>query len=93
MPRSILQLRTRRDLRKVLGDGESPAWRVGRKAAQRVTRVRIVNFDGTQMIEGEFDRGSERQPDGRLIVRFLNGRLADCHVAFDSQNPVRYPAD
>lgn len=45
------------------------------------------------MIEGEFDRDSQRRPDGRLVVQFLNGRLADCRVAFDGQNPVRYPDD
>ena len=56
-----------------------------------VTHIQIVNFEGTQMIEGVFDRnGSARRSDDRLILRFLDGRIVNCNVHFDAQNPVRY---
>ena len=57
-----------------------------------IAQVEIVNFAGTQMIEGDFDPASEREPNGRLVVRFTNGRIVNCQVDFGkTQNPVSYP--
>jgi hypothetical protein len=43
------------------------------------------------MIEGVFDRqASSCRDDGRLVLRFLDGRIVNCRVQFDGQNPVRY---
>jgi len=79
------------DLRVLLAKEESPAWVIAEGNEPRITHVQIVNFDGTQMIEGIFDRnGSQRRDDGRLVVRFLDGRIVNCRVQFDSRNPVRY---
>jgi hypothetical protein len=91
MPKLTVQVRTRDDLRDLLAAGESPAWVISEERQQQLTHVQIVNFEGTQMIEGIFDRtGSGRREDNRLILRFLDGRIVNCDVRFDGQNPVRY---
>jgi hypothetical protein len=91
MPKLTVQVRTRDDLRELLAHGESPAWVISEERQKQITHVQIVNFEGTQMIEGVFDRnGSVRRDDGRLIVRFLDGRIVNRDVRFDGQNPVRY---
>lgn len=33
---------------------------------------------------------SRRRDNGRLVVKFLEGRITNCKVHFDGQNPVRY---
>jgi hypothetical protein len=86
-----VQVRTHDDLRKLLAAGEPPAWVISAEREESITHVQIVDFEGTQMIEGVFDRnGSLRREDGRLVVRFLDGRIVNCNVQFDGQNPVRY---
>jgi hypothetical protein len=43
------------------------------------------------MIEGVFDRNaSYRTEDGRLTLKFLDGRIVNCDIQFGGQNPVRY---
>ncbi|QSJ15571.1 hypothetical protein JYQ62_27645 [Nostoc sp. UHCC 0702] len=91
MPKVIVQVRTRDNLLKLLAQGESQAWVIAEEKAQKITHVQVVNFDGTQMIEGIFDReASWRMNDGRLVLKFLDGCILNCQVKFDSQNPVRY---
>ena len=91
MPKLILRLRTRHDLREILAAEESPAWRIADEKNEQITHVQIVAFDGKQMIEGVFDRtGSYRREDGDLVVKFLDGRIVNCHTEFDGRNPVRY---
>jgi hypothetical protein len=91
MPKLTVQVRTHDDLRQLLASGESPAWVISEDRRQQITHVQVVNFDGAQMIEGIFDRnGSSRRSDDRLILRFLDGRIVNCNVQFDGQNPVRY---
>lgn len=91
MPKVTVQVRTRDDLRQLLAAEESPAWVIAEDKQLRITHVQIVDFDGRQMIEGLFDRkGSERREDGRLVIKFLDGRIINCEVQFDGQNPVRY---
>jgi hypothetical protein len=81
-------LRTEDNLLELLAAEESPAWVIADEKADRITHVQIVNFAGTQMIEGVFDRhGSRRRDDGRLIVQFLDGRIVNCSVQFDARNP------
>jgi hypothetical protein len=75
----------------LLAAGESPAWVVAEEREAKLTHVQVVNFDGTQMIEGVYDRtGSKRREDSRLILRFLDGHIVNCQVRFDGQNPVRF---
>jgi hypothetical protein len=90
MPTLTVQVRTRDNLLELLAAGESPAWVVAEEREPRLTHVQLVNFDGTQMIEGVYDRtGSQPRDDGRLVIRFLDGRIINCKVDFNGQNPVR----
>ena len=91
MAKVTIQVRTRDDLRELLAAEQSPAWVVSEERQQQITHVQVVDFDGRQMIEGVFDRsGSVRREDGRLVIGFLDGRIVNCNVEFESQNPVRY---
>lgn len=91
MPKFTVQVRTHDDLRSLLASGESAAWVIAEVHQHQITHVQVVNFEGTQMIEGVFDRrASNRTDDGRLVLRFLDGRIVNCRVQFDGQNPVRY---
>ena len=91
MPKLVVQVRTHDDLRDLLARGESPAWVIAEDRQQQITHVQIVNLEGTQMIEGVFDRNaSSRRNDNRLVLRFLDGRIVNGCVQFDGQNPVRY---
>jgi hypothetical protein len=91
MPKHTVQVRTRNNLLELLAAGASPAWRVSEDRAKLLTHVHVVNFDGTQRIEGVFDRNaSERREDGDLVLRFLDGRIVNCQVDFASQNPVHF---
>ncbi|HZL38282.1 MAG TPA: hypothetical protein VFC78_23415 [Tepidisphaeraceae bacterium] len=90
MPKLTVQVRTRESLLELLAAGASPAWVVAEHQANLLTHVHIVNFDGTQRIEGVFDRNaSERREDGDLVIRFLDGRIVNCKVEF-SRNPVHF---
>lgn len=91
MPKLTVQVRTHDDLRGLLASGESAAWVISEDRQQATTHVQVVNFEGTQMIEGVFDRNaSGRKDDGRLVLRFLDGRIVNCKVEFQGQNPVGY---
>jgi hypothetical protein len=79
MPKLAVQVRTADDLRNLLARGESPAWVIADDKIQEITHVQVVNFEGTQMIEGVIDgNASSRTDDGRLVLEF------------DGRNPVRY---
>jgi hypothetical protein len=91
MPKLTVQVRTRDDLLQLLATGESAAWVIAEERRQQITHVQVVNFGGTQMVEGIFDRNASLpSEDGRLVLRFLDARIVNCRVEFDGQNPVRY---
>jgi hypothetical protein len=90
VPKLSVQVRTHDNLLELLASGESPAWVIAGDRVPRITNVQVVNWDGTQMIEGVFDPESRRREDGRLVLRFFDAHIANCRVAFDGQNPVRY---
>jgi hypothetical protein len=91
MEKLTLQVRTNDNLLDLLAKSESAAWVVAEDKIQKITHIQVVNFSGTQMIEGEFDRSaSYRTEDGRLVVKFLDGHIINCAVQFVGQNPVRY---
>ncbi|MCL1465225.1 hypothetical protein [Argonema galeatum] len=91
MSKLTLQVRTRDNLLELLASGESQAWVVAEDKFQKITHVQIVNWEGSQMIEGVFDRNaSSRREDGRLVVKFLHGRIVNSNVKFEVQNPVHY---
>ena len=92
-PKQTIRVRTDDDLLSVLAEQASRSWVVGKGMENKISKVEIVNFDGTQRVEGDFDRSSERESNGRLVVRFTNGRVVNCQVDFErAQNPVSYPA-
>ncbi len=94
MPKLTLQVRTRDNLLELLSKNESGAWVVGKDKVQQITHVQVVNFDGTQMIEGVFDRNASHylvvKDKDRLVIKFLDGRIVNCNVEFKGENPVRY---
>jgi hypothetical protein len=96
MAKLTIQLRTADNLLELLAAGQSPAWVVAEQREQQITHVQIVNFAGTQMIEGIFDRNESFRtppPNDRLVIKFLDGRIVNCHVEFEARNPVRYIPD
>ncbi|EAW34667.1 hypothetical protein L8106_22129 [Lyngbya sp. PCC 8106] len=91
MQKLTLQVRTRDHLLDLLAKSESSAWVVAQDKLEKITHIQVVNFAGTQMIEGVFNREySYRKDDGRLVIKFVDGRIVNCNVQFDGQNPVRY---
>jgi hypothetical protein len=93
MSKLTLQVRTNDNLLDLLAQAESPAWVVADDKSRKITHIQVVNFTGTQMIEGVFDRNSSyRQEDNerRLVIKFLDGHIVNCSIKFDGQNPVRY---
>lgn len=94
MSKLTLQVRTRDNLLELLSKNESGAWVVGKDKVQQITHVQVVNFEGTQMIEGVFDRSASHyvvvNDKDRLVIKFLDGRIVNCNVEFNGENPVRY---
>ena len=91
MAKLTLHVRTDDNLLDLLAKSESGAWVIAEDRVQRITHVQVINFVGSQMIEGIFDRSaSYRKEDNRLVVKFLDGRIVNCNVQFVGQNPVRY---
>jgi hypothetical protein len=94
MPKLTLQVRTRDNLLELLAKNETGDWKVGKERIQQITHVQVVNFDGSQMIEGIFDRNASYYlappEDDRLMVKFLDGRIVNCKVEFASRAAFRY---
>ncbi|WP_036487266.1 hypothetical protein [Myxosarcina sp. GI1] len=94
MAKVTLQVRTRDNLLELLANNESGAWVVGKDKVQQITHVQVVNFEGTQMIEGVFDRNASHyvviENKDRLVIKFLDGRIVNCNIKFNGENPVRY---
>jgi hypothetical protein len=94
MPKLTLQVRTRDNLLELLAQNQTGDWIVARDRIPQITHVQVVNFEGSQMIEGIFDRNAsyylDSPNDNRLLVKFLDGRIVNCNVHFTSDNPVRY---
>lgn len=91
MTKLTLQVRTADDLLDLLKSNRSGNWVVARGKEQEIIRIEIVNFDGTQKIDGIFDsEKSFRLDDDRLVIAFTDACVRNCNVSFDSRNPVRY---
>ncbi|NLF70163.1 MAG: hypothetical protein GX575_14080 [Candidatus Anammoximicrobium sp.] len=86
----VVQVRTHDNLLGLLASGQSPAWVIAGGRTPRITKVQVVKWDGTEIIEGVFDPESPRREDGRLVLRFFHAHLVNNREAFDGQNPVRY---
>jgi len=86
-----LLLRTKKDLRTILKDGKSPAWRIAEARVSKITEVNIVDFEGKQMITAEFDlEGSFRNSENKLVVYFKNASIVLCDIVWKGQNSVNY---
>lgn len=93
MPKLTLQVRTRDNLLELLAKNQTGDWIVGKDRIEQITHVQVVNFDGTQMIEGVFDRNAsfyDPSNPKRLLVKFIDGCIVNCNVKFSSENPVSY---
>ncbi len=94
MPKLILQVRTRDNLLELLAKNKTGDWIVGKERIHHITHVHVVNWEGTQRIEGIFDRNEsyylDPTNDNRFLVKFLDGRIINCKVEFHGQNPVSY---
>ena len=91
MTKLTIQVRTTNNLLELLKVGKSGDWVVAQGKEQNITDIEIVNFDGTQKIEGTFDQANSfRLDDGRLVIAFTNACIRNCTVSFDGRNPVRY---
>ncbi len=87
------QVRTHDNLLELLNRSESGGWVVSREKEREIANVQIVNWDGTQMIQAAFDQSSSyrlKDNEKRLVIKFSDGKIINCNVDFDSQNPVRY---
>ena len=88
-----IRLRTSDNLLDLLSKGESWAWKVSKERLKKVSHVQVVNFDGTQMIEGEHGESYDDPREGNehdAVVVFKNARIVNCDVEFSSRNPVGY---
>jgi hypothetical protein len=91
MAQLIIQVRTEDNLLSLLQAHKSGDWVVAQGKEQEITHVEIVNFDGTQKIEGTFDgENSFRLDNGRLVIAFKDACIRNCSVSFEGRNPVGY---
>jgi hypothetical protein len=94
MPKLTLQVRTRDNLLELLAKNETGNWKVGKERIHQITHVQVLNWGGTQMIEGIFDRNASYYlappEDDRLLVKFLDGRIVNCKVKVGDPFAFRY---
>jgi hypothetical protein len=91
MTKLTIQVRTADNLLDLLKASKSGNWVVAQGKEQEITDVEIVNFDGTQKIEGSFDAANSlRLNDNRLVIAFTKACILNCSINFDGRNPVRY---
>ena len=94
MPKLTLQVRTRDNLLELLAKNQTGDWKVGNHKIPLITHVQVLNWDGTQMIEGVFDRNAsyylDPPDDDRLVVKFLDGRIVNCKVKVGDPFAFRY---
>ena len=94
MAKLTLQVRTRDNLLELLAKNQTGDWIVAKEKTHHITHVQVVNWGGTQRIEGVFDRNDSYYlappKANRLLVKFMDGRIVNCNVQFTSDNPVRY---
>ncbi|MEY2859511.1 MAG: hypothetical protein RLZZ74_3827 [Cyanobacteriota bacterium] len=91
MTKLTIQVRTADNLLDLLKANRSGNWVVAHGKEQEISDGEIVNFDGTQKIEGTFDyEKSHRLDDDRLVIAFKDACICNCNVNFNGRNPVRY---
>lgn len=91
----ILRLRTNDDLRQLLKQGNSPAWRIAKNRVDSIQKVEIYNFEGTECLKGDFSKAKsvwkkDEKDNDRLVVAFENGKIEPASYKWVGQNPVKY---
>ena len=72
----VVNVRTQDDLRELLRNRASGNWIIGERRVPQITKVRVFNWDNSQVLKGDFDRAScIRVEDGRLIIAMRNCRI------------------
>jgi hypothetical protein len=72
----VVNVRTQDDLRELLRNRASGNWIIGERRVPQITKVRVFNWDNSQVLKGDFDRAScIRDADGRLIIAMRNCRI------------------
>jgi hypothetical protein len=72
----IVNVRTNDDLRDLLADRQSGNWIVSAASERRITKVRVFNWDVTQVLKGDFDPlRSFRDTSNKLILRLKKCRI------------------
>jgi hypothetical protein len=72
----IVNVRTNDDLRDLLANRQSGNWIVSAASERRITKVRVFNWDVTQVLKGDFDPlCSFRDPGNRLILGLKKCRI------------------
>jgi len=94
VPKLILQVRTRGNLLELLAKNQTGDWIVAKEKIHHITHIQVLNWEGTQMIEGVFDRNASYYlappDDNRLVVKFLDGRIVNCNVKVGYPFALRY---
>lgn len=78
----IVNVRTNDNLLILLGNGQSGNWKVGVVSEPRITKVRVFNWDLTQVLNGDYDSvNSYRDLSDRLILAIRNCRIENFNSA------------
>ena len=76
-----VNIRTRNNIRTLLAAGQSGNWGISPVKEVNLTQVRIFNWEGTEVLIGDYDPSrSVRLPNGLLVVGFVNGRIVPCDI-------------
>jgi hypothetical protein len=78
----IVNVRTKDDLLILLRNRESGNWKVGATSEPKLTKVRVFNWDATQVLKGDYDpTNSIRDNSNRLIIGINNCRIENFEPA------------
>jgi hypothetical protein len=78
----IINVRTEDNLLILLRNCQSGNWKVGVVSEPRITKVRVFNWDVTQVFEGDYDSlNSNRDANDRLILGVKNCRIVNFYAA------------
>jgi hypothetical protein len=71
----VVNVRTRDDLRVLLGQRASGNWIIGVNRVPQITKVRVFNWDSNQVLKGDFDLGRSIRANGRLTIGMSHCRI------------------
>jgi hypothetical protein len=78
----IINVRTEDNLLILLRNYQSGNWKVGVVSEPRITKVRVFNWDVTQVFKGDYDSlNSNRDANDRLILGIKNCRIENFYAA------------